>query len=104
MAALTPTEVYHGEFAGNKRVHQVTFTPAAASDTITFVAATDGFNKIEGIIGCVLTAGADADLQTLHPSFSGLVVTIVSKNGAGAAATDWTGAAATLTLLVSDEA
>lgn len=101
MAALTETKVYHGEHSGSVREHIVTGTLQSASDTITFTTA-DGFNKIEAIKGFVLTGGMDAGLLGVQVSFSGLVVTLVSKGQDGAAASDWTDATFTLTLAVSD--
>ena len=99
MGAITPTKVALTELAGDLKIYIATVTPASASDTITFVAATHKFRKIYGAFP-FLEAGMDADLQTIHATFSGLVVTLVTKNGAGAAATDWTGASARVLLLV----
>lgn len=102
MAALTETLVYHGELAGKQRLHICTGTLESASDTITFTAS-DGFDQIDAIVGIVLTGGMDANLISLQPSYSGLVVTIVSKGADGGASTNWDSATFTLTLLVSGE-
>ncbi len=104
MAALTPVKAYGGEFSGEVQEYLYTFTPASASDTITFTLAANGFDTIVGIVGAVLTGGQDANLMSIHPSFSGLVVTVVTLGADGAASSDWTGAAASITLLVKKAA
>lgn len=102
MAALTETKVYHGELGGTQRLHVCTGTLESASDTITFTAS-DGFDQIDAIVDCHLSGGVDANLTAVQPSFSGLVVTIVSKGADGNASTNWDSATFTLTLLVSGE-
>ena len=100
MAAVTPTAVKNTEFGGDYKLAMFTFTPGAASDTLTFTLATHGFSEITGIISVALTAGTDVDLLTIQATVSGLVVTVTTYNAAGTAATDWTSAAARITLLV----
>ena len=100
MAAVTPTKVGTTEFAGDYKISQWTFTPGSGSDTITFTLATHGFSEILGIVSVELTAGYDGALNTIFATFSGLVVTVVTSASAGTVATDWTGAAARITLLV----
>jgi len=99
MGAITGTLANTTEFAGNARVAIITCTPAAASDTVTLTKATHGISEILMVVP-VLEGGADAALAAgVQVSFSGLVITIVTKaGGAGTAATDWTGA--TIRLLV----
>ena len=99
MSALTPTKVALSEFSGDKRLYVATFVPASASDTITFVAATNKFRTIYGAFP-FLETGMDAALQTIYATFSALVVTVVTKGADGANATDWTGATARLLLVV----
>lgn len=99
MSALTPTKVALTELAGDLKIYIATFTPASASDTITFVAATHKFRKIYGAFP-FLTAGIDSALLQISATFSGLVVTVVTYNQNGDAATDWTGAAARLLVIV----
>ena len=99
MAALTPTKVALTELAGDLKFYVCTFVPASASDTITFVAATNKFRKIYGFFP-FLTAGYDSALTGIFATHSGLVVTIVTIGQDGAAATDWTGATARALVLV----
>lgn len=98
MAALTPTVVANTPLAG-KRILILTITPSSASDTVTLTLATHGVRTIYGVFGQI-TAGMDADFQALQISFSGLVITVVSKNAAGSAATDWTSGSIDLILVV----
>jgi hypothetical protein len=99
MAALTPTKVLKSELAGDQKLYICTVVPTSASDTITFVAATHKFRKIYGAFP-FLEAGIDAALLTAHATFSGLVVTLVTKGADGLAATDWTDAVVRLLLVV----
>ncbi len=99
MAALTPTKVALSEFAGDIKLYIASFTPASASDTITFVAATHKFRTIYGAFP-FLTAGIDSALLQISATFSGLVVTVLTYDQAGGVATDWTGATARLLLIV----
>lgn len=99
MGALTPTKVLKSELAGDQKLYIATFTPASASDTITFVAATHKFRKIYGAFP-FLEAGQDAALMGIYATFSGLVVTVITVGADGLAATDWTSAAARLLLVV----
>jgi hypothetical protein len=99
MADLTETVIAGTEFAGKFKLVVVTATPGSASDTITLSQAQTGIQSIAAIIGCVITTGADANLLTAHVTFSGLVATVVTKGADGLAATDWTGASITLTVL-----
>ena len=99
MAAITPTVVTQTPLAV-KRILVVTATLESASDTITLSLATHGVRTIYSVVP-VLEAGQDAALLAgLRASFSGLVITIVSQNEAGVAATDWTGATIRLTCIV----
>lgn len=99
MSALTKTKVKLTEFGGDCKMYICTFTPASASDTITFVAATDKFRTIYGAFPH-LEAGYDAALMAIFATFSGLVVTVVTVGQDGLAATDWTGASARMILIV----
>ena len=98
-AALTPTKVTATELAGDQKIYICSFTPASASDTITFVAATHKFRKIYGAFPH-LTAGIDSALLQISATFSGLVVTVLTYDQAGGVATDWTAAAAVMLLVV----
>ena len=96
MAALTPTNVIGSrglstEFSGDFKMQVLTVVPTTASDTITLVRATDKITEILGIFAQVIT-GQDANLMTVHPTFSGLVITLTQIGADGLAATDWTGA------------
>ena len=101
MGALTATKVVASELAGDLKWVVYTATLTAASDTVTFVAATHKFRTIYAVIP-VLQAGQDSLLASVSATFSGLVVTLVSINPEGTAATDWTGATVRLCMLVGN--
>lgn len=100
MAAITPTTNYHGELAATTRIVNYGFTPGSASDTIVLTAAAHGVSEIVAILSVELTAGMDAALTNVSASFSSLTITILTYAAAGTAATDWTAATGTITLLV----
>ena len=105
MGAITGTKTYAGELAGEVRVLIVTATCAATSDTITLTAAAHGgVTEIIGILGATITGGQDAAFQSIQVSFSGLVITVLSLNEAGTAATDFTGTTVAIALLVKTTA
>lgn len=99
MGAITQTKVKMTEFSGDCKMYICTFAPASASDTITFVAATHKFRTIYGFFPH-LEAGIDSNLLAISASFSGLVVTVLTWNPEGTAATDWTSASARAILIV----
>lgn len=97
MAALTPTKVSTISSPGGEYVMKVfTVTPSSASDTVDL---TSHFDSIKAILAPHITAGADANLLTAHATESSETVTIVTKGADGLAATDWTGASITLTVI-----
>lgn len=98
MGAITGTFAKATEFAGDYKVVKITCVPASASDTVTLTLASHGIDEILMVIP-VLTAGIDANLLTIHATFSGLVITLVTKGADGLAATDWTGATAELLVI-----
>jgi len=105
MGAITGTKVYAGEFSGETRILHLTATCAATSDTITLTAANHaGVTEITGIVGAVITGGADTLFTSLQVSFSGLVITVVSLGAAGTAATDFTGTTIAVTVLIKTTA
>ena len=85
MGAITGTLAVSTPLAA-KRIVTITATLAATSDTITLTTATHGVRTIYGVWSNIET-GMDANFATLQVSYSGLVITVVSKNAAGAAAT-----------------
>ena len=87
MGIVTGTLAYSTQLAG-KRLAIITATLAATSDTITLTTATHGIRTIYGVFANIET-GMGANFATLQVSFSGLVITIVSLNAAGAAATSF---------------
>ena len=105
MGAITGTNVYAGEFAGEVKILLLTATIAADSDTITLTAAAHGgVTSIVGILGAVPTGGVDAAFCFLQVSFSGLVITVASFEQDGTPATDFTGTAVTLSVLIKTTA
>lgn len=100
MGAITGTVLKgFGDAAGAYKTLTITATIASASDTITLTEATHGIKSIKAVIGAVITGGMDADFQTLQVSFSGLVLTVVSKQADGAASDEWTGTTVAITIL-----
>lgn len=95
MGAITPTLGGKTEFAGDYKFIKITCVPASASDTLTLTLATHGISEILAVTGR-LTAGYDAELAAIRTTFSGLVITAVTRGADGLAASDWTGATATL--------
>ena len=87
MGAITPTIVTQTPLAA-KRLLILTATLAATSDEITLSLATHGVRTIYAVEG-VIETGMGANFQSLQISFSSLVITIVSKNAAGANATSF---------------
>lgn len=105
MGAITGTNQYAGELAGEVKILLLTATIAAASDTITLTAASHGGAvSIVGILGAVPTGGVDAAFMGLQVSFSGLVLTVVSVGADGLAATDFTGTTISLAVLIKTTA
>ena len=99
MGAITGTLLDSTAFAGGRKLVTVTATIASASDTITLTEATHGIKSIKGIVGAVITGGMDADFTTIQVSYSGLVLTVVSKQADGAAADEFTGTTVAITVL-----
>ncbi len=85
MGVVTGTLTYATPLA-NKRIAIITGTLAATSDTITLTLASHGVRTIY-FVSATIESGLGANFATLQVSFSGLVITVVSKNAAGAAAT-----------------
>ena len=105
MGAITGTLAGDTEFAGDYKLLVLTATIASASDTITLTAAAHGgVVSIAGIVGAVVTGGMDTDFSDLQVSFSGLVITIVSKQPDGAAADEFTGTTVSISVLVRTQA
>ena len=98
MAAITGTLSKRTEFAGDFKVLVITCTPTSASDTVTLTAATHGITEIVEVFPHIKT-GQDAALAGIFATFSGLVITLTTTAAAGTAATDWTGATATLLVI-----
>ena len=98
MGTPAGTLVKATEFAGRYKLLKITFTPGAASDTVTLTAATHGIGTILFVIP-KLTAGYDAALTNIFADFSGLVITVTTTASAGTAATDWTGATGELLVI-----
>jgi hypothetical protein len=100
MGAITGTKVSLTEFAGQQKILLITATIAATSDTITLTEATHGITEIVGILGHTITGGMDADFTSMQVSFSGLVLTVVTKQADGAASDEFTGTTCSIALLV----
>ena len=98
MAAITGTLDKGTEFSGDYKVVKINITPGSASDTVTLTLATHGVSEILGVIPLLLT-GNDANLMGIFATFSGLVITVTTVGADGLAATDWTGATATLIVI-----
>ena len=97
--AITGTKILGTELSGKYQMLTVTATCGAASDTITLTAATHGITAITSIVGAVVTGGLDAAFTNIQVSFSGLVLTVVSLEADGSAATDFTGTTVSITVI-----
>jgi len=97
MAALTPTLVATiDEGGGTYKKCIFTLTPQADGDTIDLSTYFSSIIKASAY----LTAGLDANLTLLIPSYSGTTVTIAQKKADGAtSASDWTGASITMEVI-----
>lgn len=103
-ASITGTLAGSTEFGGGHKLITVTAPIGSADDAITLTAGSHGgVQSIVGIVGATITGGMDADFQTLQVSYSGLVVTIVSKQADGAAADEFTGTTVSIALLVKTD-
>lgn len=101
MAAITPTEVFSLDAsAGNKKIKGFTATPTTAADTI---ALSSYFDSIDRIIGLEIDGGQDAALSYGSATHSGTTVTLDLLEQDGTAATDFTDANITLTVVGSDK-
>jgi hypothetical protein len=99
MAALTPTLVLVVASPGGEYVEKTfTVAPSSASDTVDL---TTYFDNVKFVRTPHITAGADANLLTAHATNSSETITIVTKGADGLAATDWTGASITLSVVGS---
>lgn len=97
MGAITPTRVVTISSPGGEYVTKIfTVTPGSASDTVDL---TSHFDSVLAIVGAHINSGADSALQTAHVTNSNETLTVVTKGGDGNAATDWTGASITLTVV-----
>jgi hypothetical protein len=101
-ATITPTSTLGGvtELGGKYKILHLTATISSADDAFTLTEAAHKITAIDGIISAVITGGMGANFQSIEISYSSLTVTIVSKNAAGSAATDFTSTTVALTLLV----
>lgn len=101
MAALTPTKVVSMDAsAGNYKLKVFTVTPSSASDTVDL---TSHFDTVTAVLAPHITAGEDANLLTAHATNSSGTITIVTKGADGLAASDWTGASITLSVIGTDQ-
>lgn len=99
MGAVTGTKALATEFAGDYKLVRVTFTPAAASDTVTLTQVTHGISEIAFVLPKLNnpnTGGAAGLCAEIYATFSGLVITVVTSSSAAAAATNWSGVTAEL--------
>lgn len=89
MGAITGTKVYYGELAGNIKLLEVTATVASASDTVTLTLASHGVpaTATVTVVAANIESGQGANFATIHCTVSGLVITVVTLNAAGANAT-----------------
>lgn len=105
MGAITGTVGAKTEFCGEHKLLVLTATVASASDTITLTAAShEGAVSIAGIVGAVVTGGLDAAFTAIQVSYSGLVITVVSLEQDGTAATDFTGTTVSIAVLIKTTA
>jgi len=97
--AITGTLQLGTELGGRYKLVVVTATVGTASDTITLTAATHGITAITTLVGAVITGGLDAEFSNIQVSFSGLVLTVVSIENDGTAATNFTGTTVSIAVI-----
>jgi len=89
MGAITGTKTKLTEFSGVEKLVVISCTPTTASDEITLTQATHGISVITAVLATSIISGQTTTFQSAHSSFSGLVITLVTLNGAGGNATTW---------------
>ena len=87
-ATITGTKTYSSPLA-NKRLLILTATITSADDAITLTLAAHGVRTIYAVLPPAIESGLGANFATIQTSFSGLVITLVSKNAAGSTATSF---------------
>lgn len=100
--ATTSTKVMSTEFAGDYKLVRVTYTPTAASELVVITAATHGISEIAMVFPKLQqpnTSGAAGNCFNIFATFSGLNITCVTSDAAGAASTTWTGVTAELLII-----
>ena len=99
--ATTSTKEMSTEFAGDYKVVRVTYTPTAASELVVITAATHGITEIAAVYPMLQqpNVGGAVACTDIYATFSGLNITCVTSNAAGAAATAWTGITASLLII-----
>ena len=103
MGAISGTLAKRSELAGDSKLYVITAPIGTADDDITLTQADHGISEIEGIVGAVITAGADAAFCAIQVSYSGLVINVLSFEQDGTAATDFTGTTVSITLIGKSE-
>jgi hypothetical protein len=89
MGDITGTLDHGGEFGGNTRLVVVTAPVGSASDDIVLTKATHGISAITGIVSAVITGGHDAAFTFISASYSGLTITVVTKEADGSPSSAW---------------
>jgi len=100
MAAITNPKTKVTEFSGVSKILSLNgLALTTASDALTLSFANNNIASITNIVASIET-GADGNFATVMPSYSGLVITLTSKNATGATATNFDDADCTVNLLV----
>jgi hypothetical protein len=88
MGGISSTKSLGTEFSGNHKFVVVACNPASASDVITLTDATHGISAIDFVIP-LITSNVSANNANIYATFSGMNITVVTSNAAGAASTSW---------------
>lgn len=83
----------------NYKLVSVTATLGSASDTIVLTQAETGIQSIAGVVGAVITGGADAAFTWLQVAASSMTLTVVSFEQDGTPSTEWTGTTVAITVI-----
>lgn len=99
MPAITNPSTKATEFPGEfKALSMYNLAIASASDTMTLTQQANGISEIQSVTVCV-NAGQDSAYAHTNATFSGLVITIVSKGANGLASSAWSNTTANLLVI-----
>ena len=101
MGVITGVLQQQTELSGRIRIAVLTASVASSDDTISISEDIHKFSEVDQILGAVITGGLDAAFTSIQvEKVSATQLRIKSFNASGVAATDFTNAAVSISLLV----